>query len=90
MPQQVKIKLNNAGFQKLRTSPRMEKLVMDAARAVAQDAESATGEEFGYATSPGTKRAASAVFPDTYEASREVAKHPFKLIGAMMAVRRVV
>jgi hypothetical protein len=90
MPERVKIKLNNAGFQKLRTLPRMEKLVMDAARAVAQDAESATGEEFGYATSPGTKRAASAVFPDTYEASREVAKHPFKLIGAMMAVRRVV
>jgi hypothetical protein len=90
MPQRVKVKLNNEGFRRLRTSPRMEKLVMDAARAVAQDAESATGEEFGYATSPGTERAASAVFPDTYEASREVAKHPFKLIGAMMAVRRVV
>lgn len=82
--------LNKAGFKRLRTLPRMEKLVMDAARVVADEAEAATGEEFSYATSPGTERAASAVFPDSYEAAHAVAKHPYKLIGAMRAVRRVV
>lgn len=90
MAQQVKIKLNNKGFEKLRTQPRVEQMIMNAARAVAQDAEAATGEEFGYATSPGTERAASAVFPDSYEAARQTAKFPWKLIGAMRAARRVV
>jgi hypothetical protein len=93
MAQRVKVKVKLAperNWEKFRTLPRVEKLMMDCGGAAAQDAEAATGEEFGYATSPGTRRAAVAVFPDSYEAAREVARHPYKLIGAMRAVKRVV
>ena len=86
----ARLVLHNEGFRKLRTLPVREKLVMDAARAVAQAAESATGEDFSYGTSEGTHRAGSAVWPESYEAALEVARHPYKLIGAMRAVRRVV
>lgn len=79
----VKIKLNLAGFQRLRTSSEMDRAILARAQRVA----TAAGDGFEAKQSPGANRARAVVVPATFEAALESAKNPSTLIGALNAGR---
>ncbi len=82
----VSIKLNNAGFRALRKSPGAQALVMDAARKIAEEASSQSGEAYEAHPSPGRNRARAVVVPMTAEAARDSLEN-LTLIRSLNAAR---
>ncbi len=79
-----KLKLNLKGFRELRTSPAMDRLILEKAETVAR----AAGPGFKAEASPGKNRARAVVVPDTAEAALDSGRNPHKLIAALNAARR--
>jgi hypothetical protein len=78
------LKLSNAGFRKLRTSPKMDALVL----AAAKKAAAAAGPNFEATLSSSKNRARATVHPKNAEGNAVLAADPSILIGAIEAARR--